>query len=598
MHGGSFTGVRSWRCSGVHLRGFVDEGSLTECTRLGPGLFKVGARLFVGVVFAVTLAATIAVGQPRPAAPVKPGDSRVARIAFVPLDDRPRSSGDVVRLAAAADVEVVTPPAGLLSRHLKTGDGDGLARWLDGLDATAVDAVVISTDMLAYGGLLGSRSGRVFEPDARRRLDAIDRLKSRRAGLPVLAFTSLLRQAPTDDGGNPGWRGAVTSWARYSAANDDPEAASRTTAALDALPAGMLDAYKATRARNVAVALSMIERAAMGTVDVLVFGDDEPLDVGVQVEERARLAAAIAGSAARNRIEIREGADEAAALLMARAVVGRSKAPPTVRVNYSSDDARRRTGAAVAADLRIAGAREAPAKGAATVTLEVFASGESAPAEALARRVLAPGALVAIADVGDGAQGGSLGLLETLRSSRAYTRLAGFAAGPTPQAAIATALVQALAIASVVDRPAAARPREVLDRVAAAHARQLLGAAIEDVLFREVISPQAREDLLAPRNVDPMAIPEKERPRLSTYIEKELTPLAQSLVGDFGIRPWPLPSRSAKPPAPGIVVKDIERLVVSFPWGEMSEPEFTFDLVVEPVVNVPRPPAPKILPRR
>ena len=45
----------------------------------------------------------------------------------------------------------------------------------------------------------------------------------------------------------------------------------------------------------------------------------------------------------------------------------------------------------------------------------------------------------------------------------------------------------------------------------------------------------------------------------------------------------------------GIVVKDIAKLVVSFPWGEMSEPEFTFDLVVEPVVNVPRPPPPKIL---
>jgi hypothetical protein len=597
MHGGSVTGVPSRWCTGVHVRRFVEEGSLTQCTRFGQGLIEVGARGFVGVVVAaVTLAATFVLAQPGPLAPVKTGE-RAARIAFVPLDDRPRSLGHVIRLAAVADVEIVTPPAGLLSRHLKTGDGDGLARWLDGLDASSVDAVVISTDMLAYGGLPGSRSGRVFEPDARRRLEAIDRLKARRADLPILAFTSLLRQAPTNDGGNPGWRGALTTWARYSAANDDPEAAARTTAAVDALPAGMLDAYKATRARNLAVALSMIERAAKGTVDFLVFGDDEPLGVGVQVEERARLAAAIDGSAARSRIVIRDGADEAAALLVARAMVARSKAPPTVRVNYSSDDVRRRTSDAVAIDLKIAGAREAPAKGAATVTLEVFASGESAPAEALARRVLAPGALVAIADVG-GADGGSLGLLETLRSARAYTRLVGFAAGPTPQAAVATALAQALAVASVVDRPAAARPRAVLDRVGAAHARQLLGAAIEHVLFREVIAPQAREDVLAPRNVDPMAIPERERPRLSTYIEKELTPLAQSLVGDFGVRPWPLPSRSAKPPAPGIVVKDIARLVVSFPWGEMSEPEFTFDLIVEPVVNVPRPPAPRILPRR
>ena len=46
-------------------------------------------------------------------------------------------------------------------------------RWLDGLDLTTLDAVVVATDMLAYGGLTGSRVPRVFEADARRRLEAI-----------------------------------------------------------------------------------------------------------------------------------------------------------------------------------------------------------------------------------------------------------------------------------------------------------------------------------------------------------------------------------------------------------------------------------------
>ena len=550
---------------------------------------------WAAVLASGVLIAAAAFAQARPPASAKPVE-RAARIALVPLDDRPRSFGDVIRVAAVADVEIVTPPAGLLSRHLKTGDGDAIARWLDTLDAGSIDAAVISTDMLAFGGLLGSRSNRVLESDARRRLEAIDRLKARRADLLVFAFTSLLRQAPTNDGGNPGWRGALTTWARYSAANDDAEATARTTAAVGALPGGMLDAYKAARKRNLALAQSMIERAAKGQVDFLVFGDDEPLDVGVQVEERAMLSAAIAASGAAERIVTRDGAEESARLLVARGVVARSKAAPTVRPNYSSEDVRRRASAAIALDLKVAGAREGPAKGAPTVTLEVFASGESAPAEALARRVLAPGSFIAVADVGD-AEGGSLGLLETLRSSRAYTRLAGFSAAPTPQSAVATALVQALAVASVVDRPAAARPREVMDRVATAHARQLLSAAIEDVLYHEVVAPQAREEVLAPRNVDPQAVPEKERPRLSSYIEKEITPLANSLVGDFGVRPWPLPSRSAKPLAPGIVIKDLAKLSVSFPWGEMTEPAFTVDLLVEPMVKVPRPPPPRILPR-
>ena len=549
------------------------------------------AALVAGLFAAAAVAGVASQAKPpKPAAPV----SRPTRIALVPLDDRPRSLGDVVRLAAVADVEIVTPPAGQLSRHLKTGDGDGLARWLDGFDVASVDAVVLSTDMLAYGGLLGSRTGRVLEPDARRRLEAIDRLQSRRADLPVLAFTSLLRQAPTDDGGNPGWRNALTAWARYSASNDAADAAANTTKAVDALPAGMLDAYKATRSRNLGITLSMIERVRSHAVDFLVVGDDEPLDVGVQVGEREKVAAAIAASGASDRIAVRAGVDEAAALLVARGFLAASRVSPTVRVTYSSDQVRSRTRDLVATDLTILGAREASAKAAATVTLEVFASGESAPAEALARRVLVPGTVSAVADVGD-ADGGSLGLLETLRSSKAYTRLAGFAAGPSPRAAVARSLVHALATASVVDRGPAERPPAVRQRVGTAHARLLLARAIEDVLYRDVIAPQAVEEILAPRSIEPNAVPEKDRPRLSAYIEKEMTPLAQSLVGDFGVRPWPLPSRSARAATPGIVVKDLTKLGVSFPWGEMGEPEIVFDLLVEPAATAPRPPPPRIL---
>jgi hypothetical protein len=542
----------------------------------------------------ITAAGAIGIArQVQPSKPAAPAPT-AARIVFVPLDDRPRSLGDVVRVAAVADVELVIPPTGLLSRHLKTGDGDGIARWLDGLDVGSVDAVVISTDMLAYGGLLGSRTGRVLEPDARRRLEAIDRLKSRRGDLPILAFTSLMRQAPTDDGGNPGWRNALTAWARYSASNGAEDAAANTAKALDALPSGMLDIYKATRARNLALTLSMIERASSRVVDVLVIGDDEPLDAGVQVAERAKVAAAVAVSSASDRVVTRAGVEEAATLLVARGFLARAKAAPTVRVNYSSDQVRSSTRDAVATDLKIIGAREASAKAPATVALEVFASGESAPAEALARRVIAPGTLAAVADVGD-AEGGSLGLLETLRSSKAFTRLAGFAAGPSPRAAVATSLVHALAVASVADRGPAGRPRDVQQRVATAHARQLVARAIEDVLYRDVIAPQAVEEILAPRSIDPNAVPEKDRPRLSTYVEKEMTPLAQSLVGDFGVRPWPLPARSGKPAASGIVVKDLTKLAVSFPWGEMAEPDITFDLLVDTAVNAPRPPAPRIL---
>jgi hypothetical protein len=56
------------------------------------------------------------------------------------------------------------------------------------VQGSSAPVVVISTDMLAYGGLAGSRVPRVLEADARRRLDALARLKQRRPDLRVYAF--------------------------------------------------------------------------------------------------------------------------------------------------------------------------------------------------------------------------------------------------------------------------------------------------------------------------------------------------------------------------------------------------------------------------
>ena len=131
-----------------------------------------------------------------------------ARVALVPLDDRPVCLQLPVMLGEVADTEVITPPRGVLGRFLKTGDGDAIARWLDGLDLATLDAVVISTDMLAYGGLAGSRVPRVFEADARRRLDALIRLKQRRPDLRVYAFSTILGQAPANEADSDAWRQA------------------------------------------------------------------------------------------------------------------------------------------------------------------------------------------------------------------------------------------------------------------------------------------------------------------------------------------------------------------------------------------------------
>ena len=79
------------------------------------------------------------------------------RIALVPLDDRPVNTELVRDVAAIAGATVDIPPAPLLPNYRSAGDADGIGAWLLDLSRGALDAAVVSLDMLGYGGLIPSR---------------------------------------------------------------------------------------------------------------------------------------------------------------------------------------------------------------------------------------------------------------------------------------------------------------------------------------------------------------------------------------------------------------------------------------------------------
>src|SRR5262245_15824673 len=119
-----------------------------------------------------------------------PAPSRVTRIALVPLDDRPIGLQEGQLIAAVADLDVIGPPKYRLGRFTAEGDADGIAEWLDSLDLLTVDAAIVSTDMLAYGGQIASRRPAPSQEKALRRIEAIGRLKARRKDVRVYAFST------------------------------------------------------------------------------------------------------------------------------------------------------------------------------------------------------------------------------------------------------------------------------------------------------------------------------------------------------------------------------------------------------------------------
>jgi Protein of unknown function (DUF4127) len=263
-----------------------------------------------------------------------------AGIAFVPLDDRPVTLQLPTMLAAIAGERIDTPPATMLGRYLQAGRPDDIIAWLNQLPSSR-DAYVISTDMLAYGGLIASRVPGTSYADAQARLREFAHLRRRHPNAWIAAFATIVRLAPTGVPARSGFFAAYPAWTylqQYANLHDPPlpqeEAEAQRLRAAIGEP--LLDAYLGVRARNAAVDASLVAMTAQGAIDRLAIGQDDAGPVGLHVKDVRGLEATVAASAAGDRASIEPGADELGMALVAHALARSAGWTPRVAVRYST----------------------------------------------------------------------------------------------------------------------------------------------------------------------------------------------------------------------------------------------------------------------
>ncbi len=86
--------------------------------------------------------------------------ARAERIFLVPLDNRPAAGQFAQMIGAMASIQVVMPPYETLGRFVQPGDPEAILSWLEAQSFSDVPAAIINTDMIAYGGLIASRTNR------------------------------------------------------------------------------------------------------------------------------------------------------------------------------------------------------------------------------------------------------------------------------------------------------------------------------------------------------------------------------------------------------------------------------------------------------
>jgi len=491
-----------------------------------------------------TLAVCASLASAGPHVRARAATETPAAIAFVPLDDRPVTYQLPVALGTIAGQRIVTPPHASIGTYLKRGDTDAIARWLQGDATQGVRALVASSDMIAYGGLVASRIPGVGAGEAYVRLRDFAQLKSARAIPYVGLFGTIMRLAPT---GVPRLGDATSYYAAgdtvdhiqaYANLPDPPltDEQKRKAAALRRLigPA-TLDAYLATRTRNRDVDAWALQLTAEGGIDRIVIGQDDAGPTGLHLKDVATLKAASQAFGLGERASIEPGADELGMVMLARAFARDVGWTPTVSLDYSRPD-----GGAVNDQLeyvpiettisqivRACGATRV-AHGADIALYVRVAQTTPADERAFEDRIaadVARGTSVAVADLTflSGLPGDEQrALTQALIDRNIAGRIDAFASWNTDANTIGTALPEAIAVG-------AGRRAHRYD--ARAHAQFMLDRYIDDYAFHQFVRPILNETLRA-RGIDTTLLLPTIAKEAASRNRAELWPYALQLLAN------------------------------------------------------------------
>ena len=238
------------------------------------------------------------------------------KLAFLPIDNRPVCY-TLPKLIAEIDkdLELYLPKREFLGDLTKSADINAIFDWLKNLPKD-IDAMILTLDTIAYGGLIPSRRCPENFDEIRKRIEQLkDILLEKKC--KIYAFSSIMRISNNNynEEEKEYWSKYGKKIFEYSYNFHKTEKQQDTS-----VPKDILDDYLSTRKRNFEINKIYLEWQKQGLFETLLFTKDDCAQFGLNVMEAQELEA-LGGTT-------KTGADEIPLSLFARAIQGKVKICP------------------------------------------------------------------------------------------------------------------------------------------------------------------------------------------------------------------------------------------------------------------------------
>ncbi|MBE7709671.1 MAG: DUF4127 family protein [Cyanobacteria bacterium SIG32] len=237
------------------------------------------------------------------------------KIGFVPIDNRPVCY-TLPKLITEIDenIELFLPDREWLGDLTKYANTEKIFDWLKNLPK--LDAIVLSLDTVAYGGLISSRRCTDTYEEIKEKIEKLKEILSEK-NAKIYAFSSIMRISNNNinEEEKEYWAQYGKKIFNYSYCIDK-----FGTMCKKEVPDEILEDYLQTRNRNFEINKIYLEWQKEGFFQTLVFSKDDCAEYGFNVQE-AKALEKLGGF-------VKTGADEIPLSLLSRAIQGEIKIAP------------------------------------------------------------------------------------------------------------------------------------------------------------------------------------------------------------------------------------------------------------------------------